>query len=103
MHVHTYMDANLVQHATNDPRDCDSCHRVLPTDHTCPSGPICGEMAAHLADCEVIAEMAADPMNSYAGFTPELPEPEHQPCGHSSCLVLVFYDDCRACYVEADE
>jgi hypothetical protein len=98
MHVHTFMDANLVQRVATDPRDCDSCHlNITPTDHTCLQGPICAEMAANLADELVIAEMATDPMNDYAGFVPELPEPEHQPCGHNTCLVLVYYDECPAC------
>lgn len=68
--------------------------------HDHHNGPVCEQMALHLADSDVIAEMAADPMNDYAGFVPELPEHEHDECKHYSCQVMI-YEDCIACEIEA--
>jgi hypothetical protein len=68
--------------------------------HTCEAGPLCEQMTAWLAENDAIGELAADPMNDYAGFVPDLPEPTTAECGHWACLGMT-HEDCRACYAEA--
>lgn len=68
--------------------------------HTHLHGPECEQMAKYLKEQDYFGELVMDPMNDYAGFVPELPDPTEEECSHWSCLAMI-YEDCIACEIEA--
>jgi hypothetical protein len=68
---------------------------LVAPEHTCTSGPLCGQMSDFI---DVMTGYADDPISREYGIYPAEPADVSE-CDHESCLTLI-HEDCRACFTE---